>query len=164
MLPGTIIYLPLCKCIRVIVCCRMPFPIGRSVHSSALCPLMPPMITSPIQLNTNLASEVPALVPTCHGAHSEQLTTDAHSQQIQPLSSAIHTGLPRSDKDDVSDSAANSKFDPEKFRDLQSETQQLSDQLTDFELVWTPRSAGDADELGLLKFPDDYTENESEWA
>lgn len=126
---------------------------------------MPPMITSPIQLNATLASEAsPTLVPTCHQDHSEQLTSNDSSEQIQPLASEIHTGLPSSDKDDVSAAAGNSIFDPEKFRDLQSETQQLSEQLTDFELVWTPRSAGDADGLGLLKFPDNYSDNESEWA
>ena len=120
---------------------------------------MPPMITSPMPPNVVHASE--ALVPISNQENSALLMTKDSSAQISSPVSEIHTGSSKSCKLDISDTAADSGFDADKFRVLQSETQQLSEQLTDFELVWTPRSTGDAD---LLQFPDDYSENESEWA
>jgi hypothetical protein len=116
----------------------------------------------------NVVHASEASVPISNQENSALLMTKDSSAQISSPVSEIHTpvseiqtGSSKSRKLDISDTAADSGFDADKFRVLQSETQQLSEQLTDFELVWTPRSTGDAD---LLQFPDDYSENESEWA
>ncbi len=156
MLPGAHNVLLLWKCMRVTVCFRISIAGGS--FASALYPQMPPMITSPMQCNAARASEE---LPPQHTY--EQLPQHTVPAQIQPQVSEIHIDPPNSPKEQESVDAVGPNFDPEKFRTLQSETQQLSEQLTDFELVWTPRSLGEADGAGLLKFPDDFSENENVW-
>jgi hypothetical protein len=135
---------------------RMSFPGGS--FASALYPQMPPMITSPMQYNAARASED---LPSQH--NYEQLLQHTVPAQIPPQVSQIHIDPPNSPKEQELDNAVGPNFDSEKFRTLQSETQQLSEQLTDFELVWTPRSLGEADGAELMKFPGDFSENENEW-
>jgi hypothetical protein len=81
----------------------------------------------------------------------------------QPQLTEVETDILKSPKEHASEIVGNSEFDLEKFQALQSQTQQLSDHLTDFELAWTPRSSAD-DGGQLLTFPVDYSENEGDWA
>ena len=148
-----------CMFFRLICAFRMSFPVAIGSHASSLYPTMP-MISSPMQLNSSCAAGVsPASVLACNQGHSVQLTKN----DFQPQLSEIETDFVKSHKEHASEIAENSEFDVEKFQALQSQTQQLSDHLTDFELAWTPRSSGD-DGVQLLTFPGDDSENESEWA
>ncbi len=149
-----------CMFFRLICAFRMSFPVAIGSHASSLYPAMPPMITSPMQPNSSCAAGAsPASMLACNQGHSVQLTKN----DFQPQVSEIETDFLKSRKEHASESAENSEFDIEKFQALQSQTQQLADHLTDFELAWTPRSSGD-DGVQLLTFSGDYSENESEWA
>jgi hypothetical protein len=140
--------------------CSMSFPVAISNHASTLYPTMPPMITSPVQLDSSHGTVAnPTLATTLHPERFEQLA----KIDCQPSLSQNETPLPKSHTQSASETKGDLAFDEEKFQALQSQTQQLSDHLTDFELAWTPRSSGD-DAVQLLAFPDDYSENESDWA
>jgi hypothetical protein len=138
---------------------RMSFPVTMNSHSNSLYTTMPPMITSPMQLDsTNAAGASVATTTTLNPERSLQLAKN----DVQASLSQHESQLPKSHSRGISEIERNSVFDEEKFNALQSQTQQLSDHLTDFELAWTPRSSGD-DGVPLLTFSDEFSENDNEW-
>jgi hypothetical protein len=145
--------------------CRMPFPMGISGHSSVLYPPMPPMITSPMHFNSVHAPEASptSAAFTSDLDHSVQLARNDYSAPIQPH---VSEAVPLNSHQQVSsDFDEKSSFDEEEFRALQTQTQHLSEQLTDFEVAWTPRSnRSSVDGDGFLKFMGDDSDNESNWA
>jgi hypothetical protein len=158
--------LPKIVFMSVTLSCRMPFPMGISGHTSVLYPTMPPMITSPMQFNS---AHAPAVLPTATFTsdldHSVQLAANDNSAQIQPhVSETVPLNSHRQVSSEIDEK---SSFDQEEFRALQTQTQHLSEQLTDFEVAWTPRSnhsSVDGDGVGFLKFPGDNSDCESDWA
>jgi hypothetical protein len=150
----------------VTLSCSMPFPMGISGHTSVLYPTMPPMITSPMQFNS---AHAPAALPTSTFIsdldHSVQLAANDNSAQIQPhVSETVPLNSHRQVSSEIDEK---SSFDQEEFRALQTQTQHLSEQLSDFEVAWTPRSnhsSVDGDGVGFLKFPGDNSDCESDWA
>jgi hypothetical protein len=140
----------------------MSFPVGLSGHASGPYASIPAMITSPMppssvhvveeSPNANLKSNQESSV------HHRRSECSPHILPCLPDSSELSKSHSAS-----ASKSASSLCSLAEFRDLQSQTQQLSEQLTDFELAWTPRSSVDGEGFGLLKFPDEFSDNETEW-
>ncbi len=134
---------------RVTFCCRMPFNFEISGITTGL---HQPMITSPMQLD--VAQAVDASPSSAVEVHQDaDVQGNDHLQEPQ-----LNVSVSAFPSNDSPLSPAVPSVSLAEFRDLQSQTQQLSDQLTDFELVWTPRSSKSGDCADLETF------SESGWA
>ena len=140
---------------RVTFCCRIPFNFGINQELCGITTgLHQPMITSPMQLD--VAQAVDASPSSAVEVHQDaDVQGNDHLQEPQ-----LNVSVSAFPSNDSPLSPAFPSVSLAEFRDLQSQTQQLSDQLDDFELAWTPRSSRSGDCADLEPFSD----NESGWA
>ena len=149
------------KLLQLTLHCRIPFTFGISGTTPGL---NLPMITSSTPLIAAQAANAP---PTPAIAAHQDACVQGHDPWQHFQSNACLAAPPSNNAlspvvTPFALSPAVAPFNLDEFRDLQSQTRQLSDQIADFELVWTPRSSGDGDGAELWKFSDNFSDNESE--